>query len=289
MDENENANGSGHGKFTSTRVIIAVFAIGCLVALSYFLMGKSSSDSVDIVKETKPVSSSSMPGETQQDDCGEWKGYKRAGLITVPKFVKKLMINIGSWKDPPISSDPDTYTIAIEPQLKTAMKIADHPRLFIVTAAVSNVEGLAFMHAYGSWGESSSLTPANKSEPWGYDWAVAPQGYPAFQYVPVLSLRTILESIPESVEITQLKTDMQGQDFAAISHAGKSLRRVQSVLSEVYCNGFQTYEGVKNDLSDFQAFMPTVGFTMSYDPCGTSRRESDATFARDDSWVDKGK
>jgi hypothetical protein len=54
--------------------------------------------------------------------------------------------------------------------LKTARAIPDHDRLFIITAAISNAEGLATMNAYGPAAASSSLNAANKSEPWGFEW-----------------------------------------------------------------------------------------------------------------------
>jgi len=283
-------NGNGKARFTTNRIIMAAVLLGLLVGLSYLLMGNSSSGTEEVIKDTKPAEAPPPPPPVIQQvvsqDCADWTGFKRAGLLNVPKVVKKLIINIGSWKDPPISGDVDTYTISIEPELKTAQQIRDHPKLFVITAAVSNVEGLSFMHAYGAAGETSSLSHVNDTEPWDYVWAVTPKGYPPFQFVPVLSLKTILESIPEHITITQLKTDMQGHDFTAIQHAGKSLRRVASIYSEVNCNGFQTYETIKNDFTLFKAFMPTVGFVVNWDPCGTARKEADATFTRDDKWVD---
>ena len=48
--------------------------------------------------------------------------------------------------------------------------------------------------------------------------------------VPVLSLKDVIRSIPDSITISFLKMDLQGFDFAAIQSAGESLERVERVM-----------------------------------------------------------
>jgi len=204
-------------------------------------------------------------------------GLVRAPPMNFPIEVKKLWINIGSFVDPPISDDPETFTIAIEALYRTANKIAFHKRLFVITAAISDQDGFAFMHAYGKWGESSSLNAYNPKQPWSWNWTMAPDDEREFVFVPMLSLRTLILSIPDRIQITLLKTDMQGQDLKSMKHAGDLLKRVHRIESEVYCNGFLTYQGVENDFTDNKKFMKKLGYKLVNKPCENGYKgENDA-------------
>jgi hypothetical protein len=83
------------------------------------------------------------------------------------------------------------------------------------------------MRVHNMKGVSSSLAaPADPTLPWTGNHK---DGWPPFQIVPVLSMTTLLDSIPREINIKHLKTDMQGFDFAAVSSAGRAIRRIPEV------------------------------------------------------------
>ena len=82
--------------------------------------------------------------------------------------------------------------------------------------------------------------------------------------VAVLPLKTLLRSIPSSVDILHIMTDMQGFDLDAIKSAGDEIRRTPSLVTEVSCGGKVAYEGVKNDLAlDWMDYMRSQGFRLT--------------------------
>eukprot|EP00966_Prymnesium_polylepis_P000585 13191-Prymnesium_polylepis.1 len=63
----------------------------------------------------------------------------------------------------------------------------------------------------------------------------------------VIAMRILLRSLPPAVTVRQVKTDMQGHDFLALSSAGAELRRVHYLQTEVWFAKTSTYEGARND------------------------------------------
>lgn len=117
------------------------------------------------------------------------------------------------------------------------------------------------MQVHNVGGASSSLAaPTNKKAFWA---GTKNDGWPSHQIVPVLSMATLLSSIPSTINIKHLKTDMQGFDFAAVSSAGRNIRRIPEVYAEVYI-GTASYEGVHNDLwKDWEPYMITMGYNRT--------------------------
>jgi len=184
-------------------------------------------------------------------------------LVELPQGIKSVIINVGCNLDPimPPEHDNTTMVIAVEPIIETASRIPKHPRLWVIAAAVAPGDAhLQTMKIHNVGGASSSLAaPKDKTAFWvGNSKA---QGWPAAQIVPVISLSMLLAAIPRNVHIRHLKTDMQGFDFAAVSGAGRLLRRVPEVLTEVYLGSAEPYEGVSNSLKrDWEPYMQSVGY-----------------------------
>jgi hypothetical protein len=252
-------------------------------------------------------------------------------IFKLPSAVKRVIINVGSNKDPPrpdVGGAEDLAVIAVEPVLKTAAAIPPHPRLYVITAAVSDATGFANFFTYNDNGVSSSLSEvpdSAKEKGGGYNrvWANDSRrgiGYPPVAFVPVLTMRQLLDAVPDDVAISMLKTDMQGFDFAAVSPAGAALRRIDQIYAEVNCNGFANYptapcvgagEGFasaasasqprrqraargcththtprrkrrSNDYNrDWTPFMKTIGFALNMTECGRIPQEANALWTRD--------
>ena len=86
------------------------------------------------------------------------------------------------------------------------------------------------MQWYNKFGESSSLGTATEKA----EYTTRYRG--KRKIVNVISLTTLVESIPLTVKLWYLKTDMQGFDFDALRSAADVLRtgRAQYVMSEVW-------------------------------------------------------
>ena len=194
-------------------------------------------------------------------------------FILFPPDVHKLWINLGSHIDPPVSDDPHTYTLAIEPVLETAKAIKKHPRLIIITVAISDFIGFAKFNVYNQAGVSSSLDEANHNTTvWGpggtKSWAYNPVEYPPLHIVPVMTLKALIKSLPRNITIEFLKTDLQGHDFKAIKSAGNSLIGIHKIMVECYCHGFHAFAlDVDNSFESHNAHITSMGFTLERDPC----------------------
>lgn len=221
----------------------------------------------------RPVSRSWASRKNQDiDDNG-------TSILPFPPECKRLIINIGSWKDPPVLDDTGTYTIAVEAMLKTAATIKAHPRLFVITAAISGQSGLAPFFAYGDGlPGSSSLSEAKDAHE---GWTKVDSDVPPVSYVPTLTLKTLLDSIPKDIQIILLKTDTQGWDDVVLRSAGGAIRRVQVIQSEVMCPSNQQYDGVRNTWALVNEFLSMNEFVdIAGDKClsGDAKSYHDALF-----------
>ena len=185
----------------------------------------------------------------------------------LPEGTKAVLLNVGSSLEPvlPAATADDVVAVAFEPLLHIAARIPEHPKLRVVPAAVSSFNGLRTMTVYNANGISSSLGPAAADSFWNTN---ASRGDGRLIVVPVLSLRTVLESFA-TVDIPYLKTDMQGADFAAIHSVVETdpamLRRIPYLLTEVWLHNEQSYLGFDNDLCrNWLPLMDDVGYTLVY-------------------------
>ena len=114
---------------------------------------------------------------------------------------------------------------------------------------------MAQFREYNLLGVSSSLAqPAHEDEYWSRERSNS--------IVPVLTLKDIIESIPQSVKIQYIKMDLQGFDYDAIYSAGMAIQRVDFIMCdhEVWLGGRVSYDGVRNDLArDWYPHMTSMG------------------------------
>jgi len=183
-------------------------------------------------------------------------------LLRFPTGVTNVILNIGANVDPilPRKQDgPCTMAVVFEPIVPD--KIKAHPRLQVISAAVSASPGLGTMTLMNHNAVSSSLSLPGASSTWNNN----SNRDGTLKFVPVLSLRNVLDSIPTDINIDFLKTDMQGHDFAAILPSGDAMaqRKIPRLMTEVYVDDVSTYQGVTNDLCrDWIPFMESIGYEL---------------------------
>ena len=175
--------------------------------------------------------------------------------------VTRLLLNIGSNLNPvlPPRHDNTTAALIFEPIVGCSLKM-NSPRVSVVVAAVSDEASLATMNVYNTHGLSSSLSIAAKAGSWNRNGAQ--------RMVPVIAMRTVLQSIPADIELWFLKTDMQGYDWRALGSVGRELRRAHYLTTEVYVGGHYTYSGVQNDYC--RQWLPHM-LRLGYVPLGLFR------------------
>lgn len=187
-------------------------------------------------------------------------GNDTSSLLELPLSVKEVAINIGSNIDPIVLADkkygPCAHNIAVEPIV--ANKIPFHRQLSVLPAAVSSQPGVMSMRIYNSNGVSSSLAKPAKTDFWN---SKESRGDGKLAIVPVITLSSLLNSIPKRINVAFLMTDMQGYDFMAIKEAKNTLKdRVSHMMNEVWYDDVYTYSGVHNDLCrDWLPLMTELG------------------------------
>lgn len=83
--------------------------------------------------------------------------------------------------------------------------------------------------------------------------------------VTTISFATLLESIPEDVEIKYILTDMQGYDFGAVAAAGHLLaqRGIKYIETEVFPDDVVQYVNANNDFCrDWLPHMLSHGYVL---------------------------
>jgi hypothetical protein len=150
----------------------------------------------------------------------------------------------------------------------------------VIPAAVTNFSGMTrfWRDLNQQHSDSSSLAELSAT---GKD--ILTQAFTPI-FVPCVSFSSVIDSLPHGPKF-HLKTDMQGQDFHAVSSAGGKIRRFSTVYSEVYTGDYNAYSGPSNSFeNDWQPFMSTWGFEfMGEGPVEGRPGEFDALWVRIDS------
>ena len=81
--------------------------------------------------------------------------------------------------------------------------------------------------------------------------------------VPLVSFAGVLEAVPKHLSIPFMRSDIQGNDFKALSPAGVLLRRAAKIETECYTSNVQAYRTSPNDLCrHWIPFMDKIGFRI---------------------------
>ena len=185
-------------------------------------------------------------------------------LLDIPKSTKEIVINVGTSVDPILPSPemgPCAKCIAVEPIV--GHNIPQHTQVSVVHAAVSEQSGVMSMNVYNNGAESSSLAKPSASQYWNTNTG---RGDGRTIIVPVITLSSLISAVPNTTQISLLKTDMQGFDFVAIKEAGSILKqRVRHIMTEVWMNDHYTYHANNDLCRDFLPFMTELGYELAPD------------------------
>jgi len=185
-------------------------------------------------------------------------------LLDIPKTTKEIVINVGTSVDPILPAPemgPCAKCIAVEPIV--GHNIQQHPQVSVVHAAVSEQSGVMSMNIYNNGAESSSLAKPSASQYWNTNTG---RGDGRTIIVPVITLSSLISAVPNTTQISLLKTDMQGFDFVAIKEAGSILKqRVRHIMTEVWMNDHYTYHANNDLCRDFLPFMTELGYELAAD------------------------
>jgi len=231
-------------------------------------------------------------------------------LLDLPAAVKYVYINIGTSWDPwpgcgtkgtkgeiknghggndgGLPYDPEVFCVMVEPLLRVVTGVHERGQVtntsIMIHTAVGPSRGLAPFYEYaGVSGVASSLSVINEVlvEREVASGAKGPYsaGARGQTFSTTVTLKDILDIIPDRVRILQMKTDMQGFDVTAIRSAGKDVARIDEIYHECYGDGeINMYEGapVPNTYQNAKAILEPYGF------------ESGKERAHDCNWRRKG-
>jgi len=181
-----------------------------------------------------------------------------APLLGFSPSTKDVVINIGSNLDPIMPAKelgPCARAIAIEPVV--GCQIPPHPQLNIISAAVAGESGVMSMRIYNHNGVSSSLAKPAQEDFWNKG-GKGDNG--KLVLAPVITLSSLLRSIPAFTKVSVLMTDIQGFDFAAIKEGASVLKeKVTHLVTEVWKDDKYTYDAQNDFCRDWMPFMKKLG------------------------------
>jgi hypothetical protein len=176
--------------------------------------------------------------------------------------AKRVIYNVGCYRDPPSPIDADTIVIAVEANPNTASNVPHVPNRFVLTAAMSDAWGVAMYNDYE--GSGSLLKPnfnheSKEAREWTERWTQhGNQGRKVA--VPTLPLSAVMQ-LGQGLDCWFMKIDAQGMDYRIAKSGGQELTRCPYLLAETYCNGFQTYAAAENDFDKhWLPMMTSLGF-----------------------------
>ena len=165
----------------------------------------------------------------------------RGAPLQLPLSARAVFLNIGSHTSPVLPPNNTVVAIAYEPIVHAS--IAPSAGLYVVPVAVSVRSGFAMMGVHGRYGSKASSSLSTPNERMRLNVG---RDDPS-TIVPVASMSSVLASIPASVDLWFLKTDMQGEDARAVKSSGTLIRRAHYIMAEVTLRGVASYDGAQND------------------------------------------
>lgn len=209
---------------------------------------------------------------------------KPVGTIQLPASTRALLVNIGSNVDPVrtmLEFKDVSSIIAFEPIVPHLIPQAKN--LYVIPAAVAGNDGVASMmlagrsknyaasasslsHKVTNYSEVATRNATSLDEEQkrriGLSTTDKSQG-PTFKLVPIVSMQSVMATMPASIPLVYLKTDMQGYDFSSLSVVGDELNRFQFLRLECFLEGRTTYAGMHNDFCrDWLPHMTRIGMTL---------------------------
>lgn len=171
-----------------------------------------------------------------------------------------LLIDIGCYTDPifPASLDSNIHVLAFEANISIINQIKHRNNLHLLPIAVSDKTSLTEFHIYNNGLSSSLSVPSFNDSFWTSDNLDG-----STVIVPSLSLSSILQSIDSTINISYLKSDIQGLDLEVIKSAGDLIKRIPYLKTEVFLGNFVSYKNSHNDFCrDWLPYMTDLGYEI---------------------------
>ena len=193
----------------------------------------------------------------------------------LPDGARRIILDLGANLDPIRPTDDDSsldvHVLAFEPVLSLHSRAYKHPRVHMIPAAVSSTTGLRVFRTYNNNALSSSLSEVTKGMKDGEDYwnTDVERGDGQRSLVSSLSLSLVLTELQNSgLEVSLIKTDIQGADFETIRSAGEGIRAVGWLVTEVAIDNVRSYQNVENDLCrDWVPYMTKMRYKLELLVC----------------------
>ncbi len=199
------------------------------------------------------------------------------GMFAFPKEVKRVWVDVGAHhlettRDL-VEENADVAIVAIEPLSECWEYWPASERVIGVPVAIFLERGRRDFHVNKVDATSSLGASIMGSRFDGIIKTVEVRS------VPVLRLEDVLSRIPPELEISYVKSDVQGFDLQVLEPAGEQLRRVRKLRAEVI--NIALYDGVDSERpageEEMSAYLQKMGFQFL--------RDQDV--APDRRWLDK--
>ncbi|KAL7515953.1 hypothetical protein ACHAWX_001019 [Stephanocyclus meneghinianus] len=215
-------------------------------------------------------------------------------LLNLPDTVKYIYINIGTSWDPwpgcgtkglaneiksghnnadgGLPYDPEEFCIYVEPLMRVNTALYERGVItnssISIHTAIGPTNGLMPFYEYaGVSGVASSLSVVAdeivEREVKNGSRGPFSSGARGQAFTTVVTLKELLDIIPDHIRILQMKTDMQGFDVTAIQSAGEDIKRIDEIFHECYGDGeLVEYEGapIPNTYQAAKALLEPFGF-----------------------------
>jgi len=150
-----------------------------------------------------------------------------------PPGITKVTIDIGLYSQI-IEPQADEWVVGVDASVREIERFKLHSlceslnRCWLINAAVGSSEDPLITLRQSAREGGSSHINAGASSVWPMDMKSA--------IVPILSLKTLIDAIPEQYTIPLCKTDTNGNDLMVVTSAFESLRRCERVTMEIVGN-----------------------------------------------------
>ena len=168
--------------------------------------------------------------------------------------------------------DPEVFCIYVEPLMRVNTKLYERGLItnssILIHTAIGPSNGLMPFYEYaGVSGVASSLSViaeeiVEKEKKSGGKGPFT-SGARGQTFTTVVTMKDLLDIIPDHIRILQMKTDMQGFDVTAMHSAGEHIKRIDEIFHECYGdNEVVEYKGapVPNTYQNAKSLLEPFGF-----------------------------
>jgi FkbM family methyltransferase len=268
-------------------MFVLIHSTGCLFSQKSRNLSSTAKDIADSKTDSGLSARDVRPVPDTANSSTKCKA--QIGVDRVFPDKSKLWIQIGTHKDP-LTPPDDVGMVGFEPDMNNLIELFSEKKanLYVVSAAVSDYNGIAVFGSGTNRAYSSSLNDLNSNRPelGTENW----KGSTKHVVVPVVSLADIIPCLTAGrfKEIEFLICDAQGSDLTIMKGAGEALKLVKKVQLEVAVGPASVrgyYQGVDNSLDSVVAFFASMGFHEGSRQCQGADwsicEEANMVFCRD--------